>query len=258
MTKTNSTVYFVGSGPGDPDLITLKALKLLQNADVVVYSGSLLNPKLLDYVKDDAQIHDAALLDREIIFEILKKAAKSGKLAIRFHDGDPSLFSAIREQIDRLENEEIDCRVIPGITAVLGAAASLKLELTLPGVTQTLIITRVESRTPVPDREKLVQLAKHGATLTMYLSVHLIESIVKDLLSSEAYTKDTPVAVVYRATWDNEKKLVGTLGTIVKMVKDSKITKTAVIIVGSVLRPKKYQFSRVYDPKFTHGYRKGK
>lgn len=258
MTKTNSTVYFVGSGPGDPDLITLKALKLLQNADVVVYSGSLLNPKLLDYVKDDAQIHDAALLDREIIFEILKKAAKSGKLAIRFHDGDPSIFSAIREQIDRLENEEIDCRVIPGITAVLGAAASLKLELTLPGVTQTLIITRVESRTPVPDREKLVQLAKHGATLTMYLSVHLIESIVKDLLSSETYTKDTPVAVVYRATWDNEKKLVGTLGTIVKMVKDSKITKTAVIIVGSVLRPKKYQFSRVYDPKFTHGYRKGK
>jgi precorrin-4/cobalt-precorrin-4 C11-methyltransferase len=258
MTKTNSTVYFVGSGPGDPDLITLKALKLLQNADVVVYSGSLLNPKLLDYVKDDAQIHDAALLDREIIFEILKKAAKSGKLAIRFHDGDPSIFSAIREQIDRLENEEIDCRVIPGITAVLGAAASLKLELTLPGVTQTLIITRVESRTPVPDREKLVQLAKHGATLTMYLSVHLIESIVKDLLSSETYTKDTPVAVVYRATWDNEKKLVGTLGTIVKMVKDSKITKTAVIIVGSVLRPKNYQFSRVYDPKFTHGYRKGK
>ena len=258
MTKTNSTVYFVGSGPGDPDLITLKALKLLQNADVVVYSGSLLNPKLLDYVKHDAQIHDAALLDREVIFEILKKAAKSGKLAIRFHDGDPSLFSAIREQIDRLENEGIYCSVIPGITAVLGAAASLKLELTLPGVTQTLIITRVESRTPVPEREKLVQLAKHGATLTMYLSVHLIESIVKDLLSSDAYTTDTPVAVVYRATWDNEKKLVGTLGTIVKMVKDSKITKTAVIIVGSVLRPKNYQFSRVYDPKFTHGYRKGK
>ena len=257
MTKVNNTVYFVGSGPGDPELITLKALKLLQVADVVVYSGSLLNPKILDYVKQDAQIHDAALLDRELIFQILKKAAKSSKLAIRFHDGDPSLFSAIREQIDRLEKEGINCKVVPGITAVLGAAASLNLELTLPGVTQTLIITRVESRTPVPERERLVELARHGATLTLYLSVHLIESIVNDLLLGGAYTADTPVAVVYRATWDNEKTLVGTLGNIVKMVKDSKITKTAVIIVGSVLKPRSYQFSKVYDPNFTHGYRKG-
>jgi precorrin-4/cobalt-precorrin-4 C11-methyltransferase len=257
MTKVNDTVYFVGSGPGDPELITLKALKLLQVADVVVYSGSLLNPKILDYVKQDAQVHDAALLDRELIFQILKNAAKSSKLAIRFHDGDPSLFSAIREQIDRLEKEGINCKVVPGITAVLGAAASLNLELTLPGVTQTLIITRVESRTPVPERERLVELARHGATLTLYLSVHLIESIVNDLLLGGAYTADTPVAVVYRATWDNEKTLVGTLGNIVKMVKDSKITKTAVIIVGSVLKPRSYQFSKVYDPNFTHGYRKG-
>jgi precorrin-4/cobalt-precorrin-4 C11-methyltransferase len=257
MTKVNDTVYFVGSGPGDPELITLKALKLLQVADVVVYSGSLLNPKILDYVKQDAQIHDAALLDRELIFQILKNAAKSSKLAIRFHDGDPSLFSAIREQIDRLEKEGINCKVVPGITAVLGAAASLNLELTLPGVTQTLIITRVESRTPVPERERLVELARHGATLTLYLSVHLIESIVNDLLLGGAYTADTPAAVVYRATWDNEKTLVGTLGNIVKMVKDSKITKTAVIIVGSVLKPRSYQFSKVYDPNFTHGYRKG-
>jgi precorrin-4/cobalt-precorrin-4 C11-methyltransferase len=257
MKKINDTVYFVGSGPGDPELITLKALKLLQVADVVVYSGSLLNPKILDYVKQDAQIHDAALLDRELIFQILKNAAKSSKLAIRFHDGDPSLFSAIREQIDRLEKEGINCKVVPGITAVLGAAASLNLELTLPGVTQTLIITRVESRTPVPERERLVELARHGATLTLYLSVHLIESIVNDLLLGGAYTAETPVAVVYRATWDNEKTLVGTLGNIVKMVKDSKITKTAVIIVGSVLKPRSYQFSKVYDPNFTHGYRKG-
>lgn len=257
MTKVNDTVYFVGSGPGDPELITLKALKLLQVADVVVYSGSLLNPKILDYVKQDAQVHDAALLDRELIFQILKNAAKSSKLAIRFHDGDPSLFSAIREQIDKLEKEGINCKVVPGITAVLGAAASLNLELTLPGVTQTLIITRVESRTPVPERERLVELARHGATLTLYLSVHLIESIVNDLLLGGAYTAETPVAVVYRATWDNEKTLVGTLGNIVKMVKDSKITKTAVIIVGSVLKPRSYQFSKVYDPNFTHGYRKG-
>ena len=257
MTKVNDTVYFVGSGPGDPELITLKALKLLQEADVIVYSGSLLNPKILDYAKSDARLHDAALIDREEIFNILKNAAKSNLLAIRFHDGDPSLFSAIREQIDKLEKEGVKCKVIPGITAILGAAASLNLELTLPGITQTLIISRVESRTSVPEREKLVELAKHGTTLALYLSVHLIEKIVKDLLSGGVYTQDTPAAVVYRATWDDEKILRGTLADVVQMVRNSGITKTAVIIVGSVLKPSSYEYSKVYGPEFTHGYRRG-
>jgi len=257
MTRTNDTVYFVGSGPGDPELITLKALKLLQNADVIVHSGSLLNPKLLGYAKHEAEIHDAALLNREQIFNILKAAAKSDKLAIRFHDGDPSLFSAIREQIDKLEGEGVKCKVVPGITAILGAASSMNLELTLPGVTQTLIISRVESRTPVPERERLVELAKHGSTLALYLSVHLIEKIVNDLLLGGVYSHSTPVAVVYRATWDNEKILRGTLGNIVEMVKNSKITKTAVIIVGYVLEPQSYEYSKVYDPEFTHGFRRG-
>ena len=254
----NRTVYFVGSGPGDPSLITIKAKELVMQADIIVYSGSLLNPKILEYKKKDAVLHNAAVLDREKIYELLRDSAKKGKLAIRFHDGDPSLFSAIREQIDKLEQEGISCKVIPGITAVLGAAAALNLELTLPSKTQTLIITRAESRTPVPERERISELAKHGATMALYLSVHLIAKIVRELLKGGVYTIETPAAVVYRATWDDEKIITGTLGDIVRKTRDANILKTAVIIVGEVLAPKEYEFSRVYDAGFTHGYRKAK
>jgi precorrin-4/cobalt-precorrin-4 C11-methyltransferase len=171
----NNTVYFVGSGPGDPELITIKAKKLLEKADLVIYSGSLLNPEILQYAKQEAKLYDAALLNRDEIFAQLKDIAKQGKLAIRFHDGDPSLFSTIREQIDRLEKEGISCKVVPGISATFGAASSMNLELTLPGITQTLIITRAEFRTPVPEIEKISELAKHGSTMIFYLSVHLIK-----------------------------------------------------------------------------------
>ena len=254
----NKTVYFVGSGPGDPSLITIKAKELVMRADVIVYSGSLLNPKILEYKKRDAILHNAALLDREKIYELLRDSTIKGKLAIRFHDGDPSLFSAIREQIDKLEQEGISCKVIPGITAVLGAAASMNLELTLPSQTQTLIITRAESRTRVPERERISELAKHGATMALYLSVHLIAKIVRELLKGGVYTRETPAAVVYRATWDDERIITGTLGDIVKKTRDAKILKTAIIIVGEVVAPKAYEFSRVYDAGFTHGYRKAK
>jgi precorrin-4/cobalt-precorrin-4 C11-methyltransferase len=253
-----NTVYFVGSGPGDPELITLKALRLMQEADVIVYSGSLLNPKLLQYAKKDAQLHDAAAIDRERIYEILRDSTKQGKLAIRFHDGDPGLFSAIREQIDRLEKDGIECKVVPGITAILGAASAMNLELTLPGVTQTLIITRAESRTPVPKREEIAELAKHGATMAFYLSVHMISGIVDELLKGGVYTKQTPAAVVYRATWEDQKIVVGTLGDIAAKTRQARIVKTALIIVGDVIAPKTYEYSKVYDPGFTHGYRKGK
>ncbi|HYY71646.1 MAG TPA: cobalt-precorrin-4/precorrin-4 C(11)-methyltransferase, partial [Nitrososphaeraceae archaeon] len=165
-----NTVYFVGSGPGDPDLITIKAKNLLENADLVIYSGSLLNPEILKYAKKEAKLYDAALLNRDQIFGYLRDITKQGQLAIRFHDGDPGLFSTIREQIDRLEKEGIKCKVVPGITATLGAASSLNLELTLPGITQTLIITRAEFRTPVPEIEKISELAKHGSTMVFYLS----------------------------------------------------------------------------------------
>ncbi|MFY9796192.1 MAG: precorrin-4 C(11)-methyltransferase [Candidatus Nitrosopolaris sp.] len=252
----SNTVYFVGSGPGDPSLITLKAKELLERADVIVYSGSLLNPKILEDKKNAAILHDASLIDREKIYEILRDSTKKGKLAIRFHDGDPSLFSAIKEQIDKLEQDGIQCKVVPGITAILGAAAVMNLELTLPGNTQTLIITRAELRTPVPPRETISELAKHGATLAIYLSVHLIAEIVQDLLKSGVYTNETPVAIVYRATWEDQKIIKGTLADIVKKTKEAKIIKTAVIIVGDVIAPKKYEFSKVYDAGFTHGYRR--
>jgi precorrin-4/cobalt-precorrin-4 C11-methyltransferase len=252
----HNTVFFVGSGPGDPELITIKAKRLLEEADVIIYSGSLLNPKVLQYAKKEAQLHDASHLDREKIYRILRDSTNEGKIAIRFHDGDPGLYSTIREQIDKLEKDGIHCKVVPGITAILGAASAMNLELTLPGNTQTIIITRAEFRTPVPDREKISELAKHGATMVFYLSVHLIADIVEELLKGGVYTKETPVAIVYRATWEDEKIIKGTLGDIAKKTKESKIIKTALIIVGDAIAPKQYEFSKVYDAGFTHGYRR--
>ncbi len=254
----HNTVYFVGSGPGDPSLITVKAKELLEKADVIVYSGSLLNPKLLESKKQEAEVYDAALLDRERIYEILRDSTRRGKLAMRFHDGDPALFSTIREQIDKLELDGIKSKVIPGVTALLAAAAAMNLELTLPGNTQTVIITRAELRTPVPEREKISELARHGSTMALYLSVHLIDKIVQEILASGFYSRDTPAAIVYRASWDDQVILKGTLGDIADKTRRARITKTAVIIVGDVLAPKKYEFSKVYDPGFTHGFRKAK
>jgi len=251
------TVYFVGSGPGDPELITIRAKKLVEEADTIIYSGSLLNPRILQYAKKGAQLYDAAIIDREKIYQILHDSANEGKIAIRFHDGDPALFSAIREQIDKLESEGIMCKVVPGVTALFGAAADTNLELTLPGVTQTLIITRAELRTPVPQRESIAELAKHGATMAFYLSVHLIEEVVNEILKGGVYTGKTPAMVVYRATWEDEKIIKGTLGDIAKKTKEAKIIKTALIIVGEAIAPSKYEYSKVYDAKFTHGYRKG-
>jgi len=252
------TVYFVGAGPGDPDLITLRAKKLVEEADTIIYSGSLLNPRILEYTKQGVELYDAAIIDREKIYQILHASANEGKVVLRFHDGDPALFSTIREQIDRLESDGINCKVVPGVTALLGAAADMNLELTLPGITQTLIITRAELRTPVPKRESIAELAKHGATMAFYLSVHLIEDIVNEMLKGDggAYTEKTPVAVVYRATWGDEKIIKGTLGDIAKRTKEAKIIKTALIIVGEVIAPSKYEYSKVYDAGFTHGYRK--
>jgi precorrin-4/cobalt-precorrin-4 C11-methyltransferase len=253
-----NTVYFVGSGPGDPELITIKAKKLLEIADIIIYSGSLLNPEILDSAKREASLYDAAKLDRNKIYEILRDSTKNGKLAIRFHDGDPGIFSTIREQIDKLERDEINCEVIPGITSLLGAAASMNLELTLPGVTQTIIITRAEFRTPVPDREKISELSKHGATMAFYLSVHLLDRVIEELLKGGIYNNETPVAIVYKATWKEEKIIKGTIGTISKKVKEERIVKTALIIVGEVISPKEYEFSKVYDSQFTHGFRRSK
>jgi len=251
-----SKVFFVGCGPGDPDLITIKAKKLLQKADVVIYSGSLIPPQILKMCKK-AKIHDASKLVREEIFGILKKNAKKGKNVVRLHDGDPSIYGAIREQMDNLHKEKIDSVIIPGVTSFLASAAALGAQLTLPGVTQTMIISRAEKRTKVPKREKISELAKHRATMIFYLSVHLLSNIVKEVLAG-GYPKSTPVGVVYRASWDDEKIITGTLETITKKVRDQKITRTAIIIIGDVIKPKSYEYSRLYDKSFSHGFRKAK
>ena len=249
-------VYFVGCGPGDPDLITVKAKKLIQKADVVVYSGSLIPPEILKLCKK-ARRYDAAKLVREEIFDLLKKNAKKGKRVVRLHDGDPSIYGAIREQMDNLYKEKIDSVIIPGVTSFLASAAALGAQLTLPGVTQTMIITRAEKRTKVPKREKISELAKHRATMIFYLSIHLISDIVKEALTG-GYPKSTPVGVVYRASWDDEKIITGTLETITKKVRDQKITRTAIIIIGDVIKPKSYEYSRLYDKTYSHMFRKAK
>jgi precorrin-4/cobalt-precorrin-4 C11-methyltransferase len=254
--EDNKIVYFVGCGPGDPELITLKAKNLMEKADVIVYSGSLINPRILEYSRPDATLYDASLISREEISRLLSESTKRGLLSIRLHDGDPGIFSTIREQIDKLEGDGLQCKVVPGVTSLLAAAAEMNLELTLPGVTQTLIVTRAELRTQVPARESISELSKHGGTLVFYLSVHLIENIIKELLKGDAYTKDTPAAVVYRAGWEDQVIIRGILDDITKKVRQARIIKTALVFVGNALAPRKYEYSKVYDAAFTHGFRK--
>ena len=249
-------VYFVGCGPGDPELLTIKAKKLIQNADVVVYSGSLIPQEIIKLCKK-AKLHDAAKMVREEIFDILKTNAKKGKLVVRLHDGDPSIYGAIREQTDNLQKDGIEFEIVPGITSFLASAAALGSELTLPGVTQTIIITRAESRTKVPKQERISELAKHKATMIFYLSVHLLSDIVKQAIEG-GYSKSTPVAAVYRASWKDQKVIRGTLNDITKKVRDEKITRTAIIIIGDIINPKSYEYSKLYDKTFSHGFRKTK
>ncbi|MEM3064199.1 MAG: precorrin-4 C(11)-methyltransferase [Candidatus Nitrosotenuis sp.] len=251
-----SKVYFVGCGPGDPELITLKAKKLLQKADVVVYSGSLIPPQILRLCKK-AKMHDASGLVREEIFDILKTGAQKNKLVVRLHDGDPAIYGAIREQTDNLQKEGIECEVVPGVTSFLASSAALGLQLTLPGVTQTIIITRAEKRTKVPEQERISELARHKATMIFYLSVHLLPDIVKEALRG-GYPSSTPAAVVYKASWPDQKVITGTLQDIVKKVWAEKITRTAIVMIGDVIQPKSYEYSKLYDKTFSHGYRKAK
>ncbi len=251
-----SEVFFVGCGPGDPDLITVKAKKLIQRADVVVYSGSLIPDKILKMCKK-ARLYDASKLVREEILELLCKNAEKGSLVVRLHDGDPSIYGAIREQIDGLGERGVASEVVPGVTAFLASAAALGTQLTLPGVTQTIIITRAESRTRVPKREQISELARHRATMAFYLSVHLLPAIVRQAVRG-GYKKSTPVAVVYRASWPDQKIIVGTLEDIAERVRDEQITRTAIVIVGDVVRPTSYEHSRLYDKTFSHGYRRAR
>jgi len=249
-------VYFVGCGPGDPELLTVKAKKLIQKADVIVYSGSLIPQEIIKLCKK-AKLYDAAKLVREEIFAILRDNALKGKLVVRLHDGDPTIYGAIREQTDNLKKAKIEFEIVPGITSFLASAAALGSELILPGVTQTIIVTRAESRTKVPSHERISELAKHKATMIFYLSVHLVSDIVKQALKG-GYSKSTPVAAIYRASWKDEKIIKGTLEDIEKKIRDEKITRTAIIIIGDIVNPKHYEYSRLYDKTFSHGFRKAK
>lgn len=251
-----SKVVFIGAGPGDPELITIKGKKNLEKADVIIYAGSLLNPEILKYAKPDAKLYDSAAMNREEVFQVMVVAVNEEKLVARVHDGDPSFFGAITEQMDFLEKEKIPYEVIPGVSCLQGGAASLKRELTLPNVSQSVIITRPEGRTPVPESERIRELAKHGTTMVIFLGVQHIDKVVREL-GEGGRPKDTPVAVVYKATWKEEKIVRGTLGDIVQKVRETGIEKTALIFVGEVLSPKAYDYSKLYDPSFTHGYRKG-
>lgn len=253
--QENGTVWFVGCGPGDPELMTVRATRLLREADTVVYSGSLIPEGILAMCRDGAAMHDASGMVREEITEALRGDAGAGRTVVRLHDGDPTIYGALREQTDALEAAGIRCRVVPGVTSFLAAAASLGAQLTLPGVTQTIILTRAPSRTAVPGAESVAELSRHGATMVFYLSVHLLGSIAKEAVEG-GYSRDTPVAVVQRASWPDEKVVQGTLADIAEKTRAAGITRTAIVVIGDVVRPSSYEFSRLYDKEFSHGYRR--
>lgn len=252
-TRHAGKVYFVGTGPGDPELITVKGMRLLKEADLVVYAGSLVREKVLDWCERSPEIKNSASMSLGEITSAMAGAAREGKKVVRLHTGDPSLYGALREQADVLEKEGVDYEVVPGVSSAFASAAALKRELTLPGVTQTVIFTRVEGRTPVPEKERLSRLASHGATICIFLSVAMMDEVVKEL--SAGYPMDTPVAVVYRASWEDERAVKGTLADIAKKVSDAGITRQAMIIVGEAIGENPGERSKLYDAGFSHGYR---
>lgn len=250
-------IYFVGAGPGAVDLITVRGQKLLQKADVVIYAGSLVNKDLLENCSGCAQIYNSAEMTLEEVLEAMKKAEKEGLTTVRLHTGDPSLYGAIREQMDELDRLGIKYESVPGVSSFCGAASSLNLEYTLPGVSQTVIISRLEGRTSVPEKEKLRSLARHKATLVLFLSSGMTEKVQAELLEA-GLSPETPAALVYKATWNDEKRVLCTVGTLAESAKSKGISKTALIIVGDVLSHSNYSRSRLYDPSFTTEFREGK
>ena len=249
-------VYIVGAGAGDPELITVKGQKLLQKADVIIYAGSLVNPALLGFAKEGAEIHDSASMTLPEVIETIEKAVAKDLMVVRLHTGDPSIYGAIQEQMDALKKKDIDFEVVPGVSSFLATAAALKKEYTLPGISQTVIITRNEGRTPVPEREKLRSLAAHHATMCIFLSIAMIEDVVAELIAG-GYEETTPIAIVQRATWPEQKILRGTLATIAEQVKVEEIDRTAMIVVGDCLDTE-YDLSQLYAPGFSHMFRDAK
>jgi len=247
-------VIFIGGGPGDPELLTLKAYKIIKNADVIIYAGSLVNRDVLNSAREDCLIRNSASMNLDEILDLMETSVSEGKLVARVHTGDPAIYGAIGEQIEGLKTKNIDFEIIPGVSSFFAAAAALETELTLPEVSQTVIITRPEGRTPKPSKEAISKLAEHQATMCIFLGVHMIEDVVKDLLTH--YTRETPVAVVQKASWPDEKIVRGTLDNIASKVAESDIKKTAMIVVGDVLETENVTPSKLYDRGFAHEYRK--
>ncbi len=249
-----ASVYFIGAGPGDIELLTLKAKRIIEKADVLVYADSLVNPEVCGLAKKDAEIHGSASLSLNAIIEIIVNAVRQGKTVARLQSGDPSIYGAIQEQMAILDEKGIEYEVIPGVSSLFAAAAALKMELTVPEASQTVIVTRMEGRTPVPTSENLRSLAAHQSTLAIFLSISMIEKVVAELLAG-GYRPDTPAAVVYRASWKDEIVLRTTLDSLAERVKESGISQQALILVGDFLKSKKDARSKLYDKNFKHEYR---
>lgn len=248
-------VHFVGAGPGAPDLITLRGAKLLREADCIIYAGSLVNPELLEQAKETCKIYNSATMTLEEVLAVMEQMEAAGKTTVRLHTGDASLYGAIREQMDALEKKGIPFDDTPGVSSFCGAAAALGAEYTLPGVSQTLIISRMAGRTPVPEGEALASLAQHGASMVLFLSSGLLQQVQDELLRG-GYAPETPAAIVYKATWPDEKVVRCTVGTLARRGEEEGIRKTALLLIGGFLGTE-YERSRLYDPTFTTEFRQG-
>lgn len=250
-------VSFVGAGTGAVDLITVRGMRLLNEADVIIYAGSLVNKELLDYAKKDCTIYDSSKMTLEEVIEVIQEAERDGKMTVRLHTGDPSLYGAIREQMDELEKHGIEYKTCPGVSACFGAAASLNLEYTLPEVSQSLIITRMEGRTKVPEAESIESFAAHNCSMAIYLSTGMLDELSRRLVAG-GYKESTPCALVYKATWPEEECYICDIGTLYETAKKHKIKKTAIVLVGDAIAQKDYVKSCLYDKDFSTEYRKAK
>ncbi len=249
-------INFVGAGCGAPDLITVRGMRLLEKADVIIYAGSLVNPDLLEYAPDHCEIHNSAMMTLDEVISVMERAEAENKMTVRLHTGDPSVFGAIREQMDRLDTLGISYEVCPGVSSFCGAAAALNAEYTLPDVSQTVILTRMAGRTPVPEREQIRSLAAHHATMVIFLSAGMTKKLSEELIAG-GYGPDTPAAIVYKASWPDEKVCRCTVGTLEDTAKANGISKTALIAVGNFLGDD-YSLSKLYDSEFETEFRKSK
>lgn len=249
-------IHFVGAGSGAPDLITVRGKKYLEEADVIIYAGSLVNPELLEYKKEGCEVYNSAKMTLEEVLAVMEEAEEKGWTTVRLHTGDPCIYGAIREQMDVLDEKGITYDTCPGVSAFCGAASALNLEYTLPDVSQSVIITRMAGRTPVPEKESIESFAAHHATMVVFLSTGMLEELSARLVEG-GYSRDTPAAIVYKATWKDEKTCICTVGTLAETAKRENITKTALMIIGDVVTHSHYDRSLLYHPGFTTEFRQG-